>query len=194
MAAEPMKLAASHEYSGRTSIGRVLIACVVIAGLSAKSEARHLFDFFYNPEEALATLELSNLPAARNDIVGLTFTARGQEMFGLGPTYPGEFNSGSGYIIESSSTLSFPGEYVLAGENFDESIWWRDTDSQNTIGFNVGIFGPPISGLSSLTVHDSSGAPIYALGAWRPVPEPTGVLLLLPAVILGLGLQRRSRC
>jgi len=40
----------------------------------------------------VATLTRSELPAGLDEVVGLSFTERGQELFGFGETYTGTFN------------------------------------------------------------------------------------------------------
>ncbi|MCO6047069.1 hypothetical protein NG895_24490, partial [Aeoliella sp. ICT_H6.2] len=145
-----------------TSIRRVLIASVAVTSISTRSEAQLQYDFNTFAGDVLATLELSNLPATINDIEALTFTSEGKELFGLGPTYQGVFDRGSGTIIEIGTDW-IAGHRTLAAEDDGVTIFWSDnappyasvppaglSPRRFSMGFNIGFYTPPLNGVSSL--------------------------------------------
>ena len=96
----------------------------------------------------LARLTLSDLPATENEFVSLTFTPRGQDWFGFGPTYTGVFDEmtpeGGRFFematsdFETSTTGFHFGQYgidTLGGtdDNATGFAVMRDIDPPNTM-------------------------------------------------------------
>ena len=70
-----------------------MMACFVVAIMSASSEAQLLYDFVESPSgDVLATLELTSLPATHAEVAGLTFTPAGEAIYGYAGLYSPMFD------------------------------------------------------------------------------------------------------
>ena len=162
----------------RSSFRRRELMCVSVMMLctvpmAAASNSYH----FEAAGTVLATIELANLPATHGEILSLTFTPDGDEFYGLGEAYLGNFDTASHPIDELvSGRLGCPTSLPSAVATFED------------------LNPPPSGGLSLTKVQQGFGndpassflfriaPPAFfgdPMGDWIvAVPEPTSVMLL----------------
>lgn len=185
------------------SIGIALIACVTIGGGLVRAESL-VYEFVDvdGGNVVLATLDFEQLPGDHSDVVSLSFTDVGNELFGLGLRYEGVFDRmGQDTVGFSDDTLG-----GLIGTNFFMS---NNSDMHDD--------NPPPTSLSDaiatnrLTLHarsiidfpsdeielsytSSTGVErvVSRRGLWLAVPEPHTGLLLLIAMFWGGLIRPRS--
>ena len=173
------------------------MACLAVAMMSASSHAQVLYDFINDGTgEVLARLELAMLPATKTIEKELTFTPRGEAIFGLGPLYLGSFDtqSGPGRAVIDDGAGGLVGDMGF--------VTWTDDDppyaSVPPIGEPALLFRLEFSDdtntlLDSIVLEDVAGSLTERAGEWRLVPEPSGFAIVGAAVFVCSGIGRRRK-
>ena len=180
-------------------LGTWFLACIMVAVMSASTEAQVFYDFVNDPPIAVrARLELSSLPATYAEVVELTFTPEG-DVFGLGPSVSGPFH----FMTFSTVTETLPMNLGCTGcavshNGHQQSFMFKQA------GFFSVVLGMEVSfvlGFGNVAGGDSFGftnlsPPVFTSrlfnGDWiRVIPEPTTAALALAALCLAMS-RRRS--
>ena len=184
----------------------IAVVCLLIASCiffvqSTNCLASSIFDLVQEGTgDVLATLELSSVPASSaSDIVGLSFSAEGNAIFGFGVgAYPGTLDSVLGGPVSASPTGILRGPVVNAVPNIIDS---NPPPSSTAPGYvtpelvlrfqNADLTANSIS----MIYRDLNflGNFVLARGVWQsPIPEPTTCTLTLMGICLAMT-RRKSR-
>lgn len=178
---------------------RPLMAVVVALGTTT-THAEILYDFVQaGTGDTLARWRLAELPATQEDSLSIDFTAAGEAMFGLGPTYPEPLTHSVADIVRDDGAGGLgPQTDAMFGlpslADFDAPASTL-VDAPAGARFYAGYRLAP--GMDELlyTWQDSACGPgsLSVLGDWVrvPVPEPASVSLAGVALILASPRRRR---
>lgn len=146
------------------------------------------FEFISSDGEALATIEFSELPASLTEFVSLTFTPTGEEIFGFGSVYTGEFDAlespGNGSRFVTNAL-----DGTLGGIDNDgvQVVSLVDRDPPTSEAFTLETFAIT----AALERADSIGTTDFFVGGeFRPVPEPA--FRSWPILVISLLVLRRE--
>lgn len=159
---------------------------LLLLALAGTANASTLsYDFYEaHSNQAIGRLELARLPAKHTEVVSLTFTPAGEEMFGFGPVYLG------GFDVSFGGGLLDDGAGGLTADSCCSPI--ADfTPPPPAEEFVLGVFfndGAPEDDFMRAVLNNQP-RPVLALGEWRIIPEPGGLALLL--AFAGICLVRR---
>ena len=170
-----------------------MLAVVVALIMSVNCEAQLTYDFVgefvrqgpgtVTPGDVLATIEFSDFPARHDDILSLTFTPGGDEIFGLGLKFDDEFGFTSGPVTSDGATGLVGGGFT-AVINSDESSLH---DARALLVGGTGDEGP----VNFIGLQLGTPLPFIVSGRFELVPEPGTGLLSLTALTIGIALRRR---
>lgn len=168
--------------------------CCCIGVLFCESAAAQFeFDFIDSSNVAIARLTLSDISSDPNDIIMLTFTQAGQDLFGYGPVYEGVFDAlslaeeGGRFILDEDEfgRVGLGGTSLASSVGFSVSAFDTNPPTTSLLGFDANQFGiiavdevvvgPPQDFIVLTPFPDGRG--IESMGQWVLVPEPDGVNL-----------------
>ena len=167
----------------RDARGFIISASLALLVTSAHCQAQELYNFVQaGTGDILATLDLTTLPATHTDVAGLTFSTKGEAIFGLGPVYTGTFDTTSESTVSETLPMNLGCTSCNANSFFDNDppmgfdsfqLWFDDDLEEDAILLNTGV-----------------GA-IRDFGDWVAVPEPaTSSMAIFVMALLG-GLRSR---
>ena len=191
-------------------MGRIPMACFVVAIMSASSEAQFLYDFVEFPSgDVLARLELTSLPATHAEVATLTFTPSSKSIFGYDTQYSGSFDTSFAMFLDDGvGGLQGNGGGISIGSVGDNN------PPPGLLAISVHPLRPsdvalvPVNPVRlSLAAddnlnedmikvfyfHGDVGTSVERVGDWRLVPEPSSIGLCLTAILFGVGLGRTSK-
>jgi len=173
------------------------------------TEAQLRYEFLEDVPErtVVATIEFAELPSLHEGVVGLSFTTRGEELFGFGEVYLGDFDQmtpGTNDFVKYSfwdagrpiDGLAGTGEDLIAAMDDlnppASSIEGFATTERFWLGASF-VVNPP-SDFLILDYVDPAGEMerLWVSGFWSAVPEPSfGLLHLVIASLISLTCRRR---
>lgn len=182
---------APHRLVNVAMTGALAVAATVI--ISSQCEAQLTYDFVgefvrqgpgtVTPGDVLATIEFSDLPARHDDVLSLTFTSAGDELYGLGLTFDDEFGFTSGPVTSD-------GANGLVGGGFTAVINSDESSLHDARALLVGGTGDEGS-VNFIGLQLGTPLPFIVSGRFELVPEPRARLLGVTAFIFGLGFRHR---
>ena len=152
--------------------------------------------------DTLAVLKLTELPADETSVQSLEFTAAGQLVLGLSPTYGGQFDfvgaatgpAGLGNILSDGS-----GGLTGYGPIFgDAGLTDLDPD-QSTLQANAGTdslelsFQPTQDFITLRPININFDPSIQIAGQFVSVPEPSSLLIVGLGMAALIGKRRRAQ-
>ena len=182
---------------------QLLFACCAITSIATGET----FNFVSNDDgQVLASLTLQNLErsgpgAGVEDVIELAFTPDGQELFGYGPTYGGEFDeftddSGLFFFSELDGELKARSQGGISNSatlvDADPPPSSRDGFDE-TLAFGFGVFEGTGDIFLIYARDDDQQVAFRARGAWQIVPEPSTITLSLLPLLFALHLRRRRK-
>ena len=192
----------------RRQVTRQPILLVLAAALFSVISTARGDTLVYNFEQAgtgavLAQLELSMLPATHEEVVNLTFTSAGQELFGYNfAVYPGTFattcipfiDDGMGGLTGSDYCFT-ESPYIQSHDPPQSSLSPIPTRSFHMTAFDQDMLVMwSFDELDDDAPHDSHhDLFVTANGDWRIVPEPTSHLLVSWSALVVAWLSSRGR-
>lgn len=159
----------------------ILLVLLVLPCATANAQLAYEFLELTPEKTVVATLTLAELPAEVNDFVSLQFTDRGQELFGFGETYLGEFDALGAFDSFISDRRDFDGQEIngLRGAGEDQGATAIDLDpppSSLADVIETSVFrlhGSAAHDWMSLRYLDVGGENrVTVEGHWNSVPEP----------------------
>lgn len=178
---------------------------VLVTLLVAPAHAQYRFDLVQDDSTVLATLTLGSFSTDVPDIVSLTFSDAGEDLFGFGPTYTGTFDDFSPQ--EDAAQFILTGDGLgLTGRtsNFGTGVTAFDADPPSSARLpespsSVEVFAFELVGADDgirIRYRESPEGltqTIVGFGEWTLVPEPSSSvlasLLLVPFLV-----TRKKRC
>lgn len=174
-------------------LGSQVAAALFVSIGVACANAQTFYNLVGTDDVVLATVEFAELPATHMDIVGLSFTDAGEELFGLGRVYSGVFDSMGGpnasFLDDSTGGLT---GFDANGSQFATA--YDDDPPQSILAPN--LLNPRFAITATIFDEDFVDELVYdfgngvdaivAQGSWQLVPEPSsnsvlssGLLILL---------------
>jgi hypothetical protein len=176
-----------------------LLAALALGNLPSRAEATNLYyDFIQaGSGDVLATLELSGLPATHSEVVSLSFSQIGQNLFGYDTVYGGTFGVTTAMFVADG----IGGLQGTDPNNHSQILDFNPPDSILMSQFGtetVSLFATPAAGGDGFGISPANGIidiPIVALGDWSlVVPEPSTMSLVCFGATAVVGWQLgRSR-
>ena len=170
----------------RDARGFIISASLALLVTSAHCQAQELYNFVQaGTGDVLATLDLTVVPATHTDVAGLTFSTKGEGIFGLGATYSGTFD------LTSESTVS---ETLPSNLGCTSCIRNSFIDSDPPMGFDTfALWFDNDLGEDAIFLNTGVGV-VRDFGDWIAVPEPaTSTMSVFALVLLGAFRSRHTR-
>ena len=156
--------------------------------LPTVAQAQLVFDFIEDgTSETIATLELAQLSPNVEDILSLSFSEAGQDLFGYGPVYEGTFDGffspedGTRFTLDEDEfgIIGLGGEdaeFALGGGAFDLDPPDTSLPKIDPLLFEIQAFDAVVQGsFDALILRQAGGLEeVGAFGQWVLVPEPGG--------------------
>ena len=172
----------------------LILISVTLTGLSAPAQATLIYNFVQNGTgDILSTLELNDpAPYDHNDVVDLSFTTKGDALFGLGVgTFGIPFTATLNGLIATDaggSLISSTGGIVFIRTGRSDFVPGPGPNTGDDL--TLLFLGSANNSEISLSIDFNAGGTPQANGEWTVIPEPASLLLL---VLGGLALMRRRR-
>lgn len=164
--------------SNTTLTAAALLICSAATAFGEATLTYALVNDFYG--ETYAFLELAELPAGTDEIVELTFSELGQQIFGFDRVYPGSFEGHGEFDDDGTGVL----------QPVDHGVGWGDSDPPIWDFFLLRKTSNSSSAVIETIDMRGSGIGKRRFGEWILVPEPSAGVLAMLAVV-GLGAFRR---
>ena len=121
---------------------KIILIAISIATTSTCAYAQFSYDFVSNSDgnPILGTLEISSFPGRHPQIVSLSFTPQGDQIFGFGAEYDGTFSDSFGLFDQDGNK----------GLNGQDAEFLSDTASVSAggllgLGEDSSLLPPPVS-------------------------------------------------